>query len=384
MTIHSDLYGELVVNCDWLQYSVLLNDTEPELECPDGFRLEILQGNNIYRNRAILYDARGAKWMTLLWSPYSSLLDGKVATVQVANQLLYCGLIEDSFTILKRIWQCEFNSLGRVDICCDFQASDRQIDILKRLNAGNYYVVGKHEGSAFWHHYDKSGDAFCHKDIHCQSWGAKTSKTKVKVYYKSREVGLLDAQCQGDGDKPWIVNQWRSAGLDVQKVWRCEFALEDVGQRRNGTQQVTLKDVAESPWLLGTMRQLLDTRFDIRINQGRRHGHKNEDARVEFLSIPIGEGCLRWRTPSGETDTPEGIKMLRKLMGEISLPTCRCDVSVYDAYASAVRALVQSQYLDGYFKRTYGMRCDDYLTEQREGIGTGMYEGVDIGNRFWE
>ena len=33
------------INCDWLQYSVRAKTANPELLVPDGYRLEVTQGN---------------------------------------------------------------------------------------------------------------------------------------------------------------------------------------------------------------------------------------------------------------------------------------------------------------------------------------------------
>ena len=108
------------INCDWLAFSVKLNEREPELQCPEGYRLELLQGNNIYKNRFVLYDADGRKCLTALWSPYSSVLDATIMTVQAANWMLYSVSASYIMDLLLQIVDCEFNSVGRVDIFCDF------------------------------------------------------------------------------------------------------------------------------------------------------------------------------------------------------------------------------------------------------------------------
>ena len=41
------------INCGWLAFSVHLQEVEPEIMCPDGLRIELCQGNNVFEHRAI-------------------------------------------------------------------------------------------------------------------------------------------------------------------------------------------------------------------------------------------------------------------------------------------------------------------------------------------
>ena len=163
---------QVIINCDWLQYSVILAEDEPEFVCPDGYRLEILQGNNIFRNRILVWDLTGRKWLTLLWSPYSSRLNSRLMTVQVGNELLYQSAINQSFRLLQEITDCSFNSLGRVDICADFQMDEDKMLCLKHLNSGHFYIQAKSEGSNWWHSNNKvlNGRQFDYKTEHCLTW----------------------------------------------------------------------------------------------------------------------------------------------------------------------------------------------------------------------
>ena len=291
----------LCINCDWLQWSVKLMDPEPELTCPDGFRLELLQGNNIYKCRAILYDLMGRKWLTLMWMPYSSVLSPYVMTVQAANWLLYCDAGGSVMDVLGQIVDCEYNSMGRLDICCDFQMSERILLILKHLNSGHYYVQGKREGSVWWHEKGSKSMGFFHKELHCQSWGSPQSEIKWKIYFKSREIDNL-IHLSPDCAKPWIRDEWIAAGLDDTNVWRIEVSLCGACCLRWEDHIITLSDALSGAWLANVFGDMLEHRFIIRINQGRRNGHKNNDARVPLFSLPWSSIHLAWMRPR---DVPE-------------------------------------------------------------------------------
>lgn len=273
----------IIVNCDWLQYSVLTHYEQPEIECPKGYRIEVMTGNNVFRHRAIVSDERGRKWLTMLWSPYSGKLNSRLMTVQIANWLLYSGGIKTADRVLHQIVECKFNSMGRIDVCGDFQITDSQLVTIKHLNSGHYYVQGKKEGSAWWHNVGSVGTTAKAKQLHCLTWGSPSSKIKTKLYNKSREQGVLDG---GEPEKPYIIEQWRLAGWDITKVYRLEFSLSSSGQLLWRGQRITLDDVASADWLYDVFSLLLEKRFVIRKNQGKRQGHKNLDEIVPFWSVP--------------------------------------------------------------------------------------------------
>ena len=122
--------SKFAINCDWLQYSVILNHTDPELRCPEGYRIELCQGTNVYQYRALVIDSAGRKELTLLWHPHSSSLNPLHMSVQVANEFLYSGKIASSLDLVKEIVDCTFNSIGRFDVCCDFEANNTTLEFI--------------------------------------------------------------------------------------------------------------------------------------------------------------------------------------------------------------------------------------------------------------
>lgn len=358
------------LNVDWLQYSVHLREHEPEILCPDGYRIELCQGNNIFAHRALVYDARGAKYLTLLWKPYSKVLPANMMTVQVANEYLYMGGMGVlwSFQDLQKIVDCSFNAVGRVDICIDFEGTEKRTAFLKHLNSGHHYVQHKSEGSTWWHEVAKS-QGFT-KQLHCLTWGSPKSDIKVKVYHKSREQGLINGD---EPDKPWIVNEWQANGMDIRNVWRLEFSLSGAGQLRYKGEPIKLEHVANDEWLFNVFCDLYHHRFVTRIAQGRKQGHHNNDERVYLFPLPLRASGLKWADVQGrDYELPAAITLLRTLMRNVDSPVVMSAKPTFMDYATTILNLIDNHRLHGYFIRTYERDPQDYFNDLWLNVGQGI------------
>ncbi len=355
-----------VFSCDWLAYSVRLYDPEPDLKAPYGYRLERMQGNNIFRHRAILYDATGNKYLTLLWSPYSPRISKFIMTVQVNNYYLYNGGIGFSLGVLRAMCDCDFNTISRLDICCDFVASEEKINIIHALASSAMYVQGKKEGSNWWH--DASGEHENYKmQSHCLSWGSKTTSIRCKLYNKSREQGVL--QPDGIPEKPWIVNSW--VDMDITKVWRLEFSLNDVGMFQYQKKALSLSQAHDDYFLTRMFIDLYDKRFVVRRNLGRRKGHHNNDPIVSFLRMPdLRPASICRKEPIETMEIPERIKVLRKLMQLCDNPIIMVDVRLFERYRIMVSDVVYRGRLESYFINHYGDDVETFFDNRQAGMGT--------------
>lgn len=365
-----------VVNCDWLQFSVTIEDIDNfELYCPEGFRMEIQGGNNVFRHRAILYRCEdSAKFLTILWSPYSRCLKRDLMTCQLGNLLLYNGGIRMAYRLLMECVPCRFNSMGRIDVCLDFEVDDYLLMVIRKMWMGEYYVQGKSEGSNFWHSSTDDKGRF----VHCLSWGSKTSEIKVKVYNKSREIGVCST-CP-DGLKPWISRQWRDAELNVDKVWRIEFSMCSSGQLRWQGQKITIDDVVSSQWLIDVFLSLYTRRFICRENLGRRDGHKNNDPKIVFLVLPKSSEMLRWGGSENEpTATADQITLLRRLMNSLDLPAVQCSEQLFGSLASTIVDLCERKGVTSYFCHVYGDTPSNVLQAKFQSVGGGK---VDVAPRL--
>lgn len=363
--------SKFCVNCDWLSFSVHLREPEPEIMCPDGLRIELCQGNNVFEHRAMIFDGRGAKYMTLLWKPYSKVLPANLMTCQLANEFLYLPAgqgIKWAYEDLQRIVNCTFNAVGRIDICIDWEATDNRLEFLKHLNSGHYYAQHKSEGSTWWH--EVSNGDYKHKQLHCLTWGSPKSEIKVKIYHKSREQGLINGDTP---EKPWIVEEWKQNGMDIRNIWRLEFSMQGAGQLRYKGQSIQLANIQDEFWLLNVLCELYDNRFVTRINQGKRNGHKNLDQRVYLFQLPPRAAGLKWAEPKGKDyELPASITLLRSLMRQVDNPVVTASRPMFEEYAYMIIHLVEAHKLDGYFRRTYQDECRAYFDSMWDNVGQGI------------
>ena len=375
------------INLDWLSFSVRLVDADAELQCPDGYRLELLTGNNIYKYRFILYDAAGRKLITALWHPYSSTLDKLVAHVQFANCTLYSEERFQLWDLLLRVWDCEFNSMSRIDICCDFDATDFQHGVIRRLGDGRCYVQGKREGSRFWHEENVPvGPNETKKRVvyHCISWGSKTSEIKVKLYWKSREQGMVVEEGQEPHpEKPYIVEEWRELGMNLRNVWRLEFSLSSSGQLSFDGKRLTLEEVLRPHWFCRVLSALLESRFVVRRNDGRRTSKHNNDRIVDFISLPFDKLRFRWKESSEiKYEDAANVSILRKLLQQLESPVCQANSIVFDSVADAIKSVVTQCHLEEWCQRRLGESIESYLDAKLELVGLGAVAVEPTPSRF--
>lgn len=378
---HDSTYS---LNCDWLQYSVLSSTENPAFTCPDGYRFELCQGNNIFSKRGLLYNAKGEKVLTLLWAPYSKVLNKRLMTVQVANQFLYEGGLASSFPLVQSLVDCVFNAMGRVDLCLDFQLQGYQLDIIKHIRSGHIYVQNKQEGSDWWHVEEHRSRE--KKAVHCLSFGSMSSEIKLKVYNKSRELGLAGGELAGvEVQKPWIVNSWKGAEFDVQYVWRVEFSLKGTGQMNWNGEKMSLADLEDPGWISKAFLNLYHERFICRYNQGRTTDKHNRDRRVYLLDLPTSDMELAWNELSEVTEEfPHAIKLLRDLMRTLNNPAVMCNRHVFRSVANSVLEVCRMHQLERYFTMWFGKAPEDYMSELVTHVGLGIHEMVVPPERFME
>lgn len=369
------------INCDWLQYSVMLDHTDPELRCPEGYRIELCQGTNTFKKRALVFDHTGRKILTLLWSPHSSTLSPLLMTVQVANESLYSNEILPSLSIVKQIVKCIFNSLGRVDICCDFDCTRDRLQMIKHLNSGHIYVQRKTEGSSFWH--EVTANDFQHKQVHCISWGSKSSEIKVKLYNKSRELGLLAPPTtdeegnvhQPEPEKPWIVKEWKQAGLDPKNTWRLEFSMKTKGQMMWKKERIMLDQIASPSWQARVFFDLYEGRFVTRYNQGKQQGHHNNDKRCYLMHLPKDGEHLQWIAPKGDKMvSAPAVALLRSLMRQFENEALLANKQLAKTLASTVQEVIFTHGLEDYFQDKFQCPAPEFLDGLIANSGRGITE----------
>lgn len=274
------------LNCDWLSFSFSFSP-EHDIIPPNGYKWVAYPGTNVFKERYILYNEDGCKMMTICCNPYSSALRADVGVCQIANQWLYNPCPEFFVWALQGFKNGRFNGCSRLDIALDFCPTQREYAVIRKLTSGAMYVSGKSQGSLFWH--TEKFDNKEYRMAHCMSWGSKASLLTIKLYNKSLEIHAADpAYCT----KPYIVEEWGDWLEDKNSVWRLEFSLNDTNQYLFGDTKYTLADAMDGDRLARTYSTIKSKRFIVRMNQGRRHGHKNDDTIINDF-VPVDFGSLK-------------------------------------------------------------------------------------------
>ncbi len=380
----------MTVNLDWLSFSVLLKQQDPVLNCPQGYRLEQLSGNQVFKNRAILYKD-GEKALTLLWCPYSKAIDPLIMTCQLANYWLYSGRFSGWFSVLQSVVDCTFNNFSRIDIAVDFAASDRQLAIIRRLGNNSCYMAAKDVDEVRRHNSSYKGVVT--KMPYYLSWGATNTQFKWKTYNKAREQNTdhhLKAK-RKDGsvyyvppEKPYIVETWENANMDITRVWRIELSIGDVGQLRIDQAQgkkIDLSNVDDMGLWLEIFRNELNRRYIIRKNQG--HKRKCEDERVYLLWLDGWKTPLETKARSEEEKSkPEAVAAIRSVLRAVDSPVVKCDQALFESYYNMAVILVQRHGLIKWCERTLGMSIDEYFDRLRNMVGTRKSEWLESVTKF--
>lgn len=370
----------MTLHCDWLQYSVILQECEPELECPGGYRLDIYPGNNIFRHRAILSDDVGEKLATLLWSPYSSKLNARLMTVQIANRVLYYDGIAIVENLVQQVVPHYFNSMGRVDLALDFNVTPERWSLIRKLSTGAAYVERKGDGATWWHNETSATGPV--RVPHCINWGSHSTEIKPKLYNKVRE---LDPGGTGDYEKPYIVQRWEEAGMSIHGVWRLEFALHGISSLLVGDKSITTEDVRSSSWLLETMQKLISTRFRLRYNEGMRTRKGNNDPRAVLVDIGESSNDITWAASSSrDVASGQSVTLLRRLLADLEQPAVMANDALFQSMTNTLITLVDSNRLDGYMMKKTKHTIREYVTELYAQVGTGRYEALPSPSQSWD
>lgn len=358
------IYGQSNPMCqstDWFAVSLVLDDL-PKY-APLGHKWVVFErGTNVWQHRAVLYNDRGQSVCTLLAKPKSeNLINPRAGLLEISNEWLYHGIgAVGIVNMLRGCCSFQLGGFSRLDLCMDFEPTPKQAEMIRGLATNKYYVVGKRNGSGFWSTptEDYIPDQWREKCPHCQSWGHKTTQVKWKLYYKSKE--LRDA---GGGwfDKPYIVDGWRRAGLDVNNVWRLEVSMHDCNS--------LIKDEYPIDWAtwteneLGIFTAMYRKRFQIALNEG--HKDKTNDRRVRFLPIDtLGE--VKCKQYNGDSTNSARITLLRQLVKSGEQPEIYTDSEESAALISHVRHLVERDHLQLYFMRMTGMSLGEWEIYQRQ------------------
>lgn len=367
----------MILNTDWMGLSLhLLDDVG---HAPRGYQWQEYEGGtNVWGARRVLYNDHGERVLTLLSQPKSSIHDSNAALMEVSNEWLYHGIgVDGCLKLLKRCVPFDVSGISRLDLACDFVPNDEQRNVIEQLASGAMYVAGKRSGSGFWsiNTDEWMPDVWRGRKIpHCISWGHKTSDVKWKLYYKSKE--LHDAAGGKWFEKPYIVDQWRINGMDVENVWRLEVSIKHGSKLTFDGMPIDLDVWRENRTLL--WHGFYRSRFVIRKSEG--HADKRNDEEVWFLpSYKTSDvKCMQY---DGEQIHNARITLLRKLVQSCNEPEIYMDAPTRKSVIDMVTGIVQRDGLSRYFRGMTGFTLGEW-TAQIEANGGGgtmpMQHGNDI------
>ena len=342
-----------MISCDWLSFSVKFVYSQAEratgkveLYTPAGCKVQLLSGTNIYQKRAIVTSGAGEKMLTLLWDPYSKIINKDSMFVEVANRWLYGEL----GWVLDFLWQIHpftFQSLSRYDIACDFTPTERQMSVIRGLADNRIYVQGKREGSMFC---DYSSAERVERVPRCISWGSPSANIHWKLYFKTGEIFKVEngkRWCE----KPYIVDKWRIEGLNVDNVWRLEVSITSAHKFKYRDEELTWARAIDYNFMVDLFASLYTIRFVTRYNEG--HKDRSNDKKVKLLDLE-GQYRLRQREPKNERTIVELASTLRALMKQAEDGAVMCHKQVQKSLFRCIDETITAGHLEEYFFNTYG------------------------------
>lgn len=355
-----------MVSIDWLSFSVLAVKTADErqagvlnLRTPKGCSIVTLSGTNIFHRRAYVLDSVGDKVLTLLWEPFSRVLNPDIVFVEVANKWLYSSLdwLDD---FLWEIHHYQFLSLSRLDLACDFSPDAEQWSIIEKLSDGRAYIQGKKEQCMF-SMVDFSGRRV--KRVPKQiSWGSKTSNIGWKLYNKTLEIHEEGKDGELICNKPYIKERWVEEGLNVDNVWRLEVSITSAAKYKFEGEPLGFQNSRDFNFYTRLFESLYATRFVSRLNEG--HKDRSNDTRVWLFDLGSIPNRLKLKEPKDSAVAIELASTLRMVLDKIQQPSVISNPAILDAMSNTARQLMQLKQLRKWFFNKYHCEFDEWLARE--------------------
>lgn len=240
-------------------------------------------------------------------SPYSSILPTYCIMVRFTNRTLYLPDFWDVAYDFLKINNITYESISRVDICADFNdfATMSPRALIEGFAAKKFRHIGRGVGALYFNHgLGAERDEFDRpiKDYGVRynglSFGTHASDAHVYLYDKSEEL-------RTQGDKPWIRDVWKSAGLDVRHVWRLEVSIKSKGlkfkDRKTGTPvKITVNTCMETSELDKIYHTFTKRLFSFIKNRSGITNITREPRLLLFDSKPAYDRCAIRNVSSGD------------------------------------------------------------------------------------
>lgn len=235
------------INIDWLEIYCL--ESYDHFPCDaEYFRQQGYQvkkrdyGTPQYREMFTIYE-NDEPFIEIRRNPYSlkregGIFENNACHIRLSNRACYDMSPIDTLRAFLVAHNYTYKSISRIDICCDFNTFDdggNVQEFVTQYMRGDVSKVNQPRLSA--HGNDTWADG---RVINSLKWGSQSSPNTTKLYNKTLEL-------QQGGDKPYIRQRWKDAGLNLSKdIWRIEFSLTSQFQtlRNKKTGEILKKDIS--------------------------------------------------------------------------------------------------------------------------------------------
>lgn len=157
------------------------------------------------------------------WCPKRENVDENNCSIKIANNVLYTNMWHFILGDVCNALGWQVKSITRIDIACDMNylmhGLHPELFIRKYIkgNCNGYIRCGSNKFSVIGEKYLQN------TSMSYIRWGSRSSGVCTYLYNKSKEM----RECSM---KPWIIERWRGAGLNVKNVWRLEFSINSAGR----------------------------------------------------------------------------------------------------------------------------------------------------------
>lgn len=180
-------------------------------------------------------DAALLPFCQILFKPRTSVLPAHAAQVKIENRALYEAALMPRISFVFSRLDIEYRSLSRVDVyfdCNRYYGGKRPSLLVSEYVKQKVLKIGINRGYLNFANYGymiSNGSRKVPAGFHVGSpqwtgitWGSK-DYIQTQIYDKTREL-------REQKYKPYIVESWQRAGLDVNDVWRTEMRIMSRGK----------------------------------------------------------------------------------------------------------------------------------------------------------
>lgn len=376
-----------VLSVDW--FEICCDVQQPNLllyEIPTGMRVVKEEYSTRHFKNVFQVTYNDRKVCTIVTEPFSQVMTKTTCLLKVDNKLLYAN---HGFELVDKVFQVfnlEYRSTTRIDLCCDFTniisyncASEFISDVLN----GNVYKSGKWSFSVQGG--SRGGFMLPYNYIR---FGTTSSPCSIALYNKSLELK--------ESKKIYIEDMWFASGvLDPDKymvydVWRLEFRITDSRYKfvntATGVEERLdpFRAVRDYDYLCSIYQALCDKNWDWRV-PSETDTNKSRWRRVAFFDWS-DKPCNHIRfvdravSKSNRTDKVV-LRRLSSLFDEEykRLPmTDKNMQSLPDPVAQLRQVVLDYTYHNGledyYLNRINGYLTEDIIRIKKEETSMVMYE----------